>query len=37
MEQIMATLANWASILDPLTRAQACETAGMAFFNRIWR
>ena len=31
MEQITDKLYNWASVLDPKTRAQACETARMPF------
>lgn len=33
MEQITAKLRNWASILEPKTRAQACETARMPFIQ----
>ncbi len=31
MEKITATLASWASILEPKTKAQACETSRMPF------
>ncbi|MDQ2737153.1 MAG: RtcB family protein [Actinomycetota bacterium] len=31
MERITDKLCNWASVLDPKTRAQACETAQMPF------
>lgn len=31
MERITASLLNWASILEPRTKAQACETASMPF------
>ena len=33
MEQITDKLYNWASVLDPLTRAQACETVRMPFIQ----
>lgn len=33
MERINDRLLNWASILDPVTRAQACETASMPFIH----
>lgn len=33
MERITAKLLNWASILDPKTRAQAIESAGMEFIQ----
>jgi tRNA-splicing ligase RtcB len=31
MERIMSTLLNWASILEPNTKSQACETAKLPF------